>query len=148
MVTGVESMCQQTAHRYEKWIILKSRGYRSQGAPKNVLSNRGLGIKANKCLYEGVIGPTALYGAKAWGLRSVERRKVNVLEMKCLRSLVGVSRMDKIHSMNQSINIRFIQKGTLQRTSKYSYSIYMNKTDLLTCHQDLVRAGCYYTILT
>ena len=29
-------------------------------------------------------------------MRSAERRKVNVLEMKCLRSLVGVLRMDKI----------------------------------------------------
>ena len=60
-----------------------------------MLSNRGLGIKAKKCLYEGVIVPTALYGAAAWGMRSAERRKVNVLEMKCLRSLVGVSRMDR-----------------------------------------------------
>ena len=30
------------------------------------------------------------------GMRSAERRKVNVLEMKCLRSLVGVSRMDRV----------------------------------------------------
>ena len=29
-------------------------------------------------------------------MRSVERRKVNVFEMKCLRSLVGVSRMDRV----------------------------------------------------
>ena len=29
-------------------------------------------------------------------MRSVERRKVNVLEMKCMRSLVGVSRMDRV----------------------------------------------------
>ena len=50
-----------------------------------VLSNRGLGIKAKKCLYERVIVPRALYGAEAWGMRSAERRKVNVLEMKCLR---------------------------------------------------------------
>ena len=41
--------------------------------------------------YDGVIVPTALYGAEAWGMRSAERGKVNVLEMKCLRSLVGVS---------------------------------------------------------
>ena len=54
-----------------------------------MLSNRGLGIEAKKCLYEGVIVQTALYGAEAWGMRSAERRKVNVLE-KCLRSLVGV----------------------------------------------------------
>ena len=53
-------------------------GYREWG----VLSNRGLGIKAKKCLYERVIVPTALYGAEAWGMRSAERRKVNVLEMK------------------------------------------------------------------
>ena len=62
------------------------------------MSNRGLGIKAKQCLYEGVIVPTALYGAEAWGMRSTERRKVNVLEMKCLRSLFGVSRMDRVRN--------------------------------------------------
>ena len=56
-----------------------------------VVMNSGLGIKAKKCIYEGVIVPTVLQGAEAWGMRSAERRKVNVLEMKCLRSLVGLS---------------------------------------------------------
>ena len=42
-----------------------------------------MGIKAKMCLDEEVIVPTALYGAEAWGMRSAERRKVNVLEMKC-----------------------------------------------------------------
>ena len=37
---------------------------------ESVLSNRGLGINAKKYLYEGVIVPTALYGAEAWGTRS------------------------------------------------------------------------------
>ena len=60
-----------------------NEGYRACGALKSVLSNRGLWIKAKKYLYEGVIVPTALYGAEAWGMRSAERRKVNVLEMKC-----------------------------------------------------------------
>ena len=31
-------------------------------------------------------------------MRSPERRKVNVLEMKCLRSSVGVSRMDRVRN--------------------------------------------------
>ena len=47
-----------------------------------------MGIKAKKCIYKEVIVPTALYGAEAWGMRSAERRKVDVLETKCLRSLV------------------------------------------------------------
>ena len=31
-------------------------------------------------------------------MRSAERWKINVLEMKCLRSLVGVSRMDRVEN--------------------------------------------------
>ena len=62
-----------------------NEGYRAWGALKSVLSNRGLEIKDKKCLYEGVIVPTAWYGAEAWGMRSAERRKVIVLEMQCLR---------------------------------------------------------------
>ena len=75
-----------------------NKGYRAWGALRSVLSNRGMGIKAKQCLYEGVIVPTALYGAVVWSMRSAERRKVNGLEMKCLRSLVGVSRMDRVRN--------------------------------------------------
>ena len=56
-----------------------NEGYRAWGALESILSNRGFGIKAKKCLYEGVIVPTALYGAEAWGMRSAERRKVKFL---------------------------------------------------------------------
>ena len=73
-------------------------GYTAWGALKNLLNNSGQGIKAKKFLYETVIVPTALHGAEAWGMRSAERRKVNVLEMKCLRNLVGVSRMGRVRN--------------------------------------------------
>ena len=60
-----------------------------------------MGINA-KCLYEGVIVPTALHRADAWGIRSAERMKVNILEMKRLRSLVRVSRMDR--AINEEVH--------------------------------------------
>ena len=41
-----------------------NEGYRACGALKSVLSNRGFGIKAKKCLYKGVIVPMTLYGAE------------------------------------------------------------------------------------
>ena len=64
-----------------------------------------MGIKAKNCLSEGVIiVTTALYGAEAWGVRSAERRKLNVLEMKCLISLVVVSRMDRVR--NEEVRTR------------------------------------------
>ena len=57
--------------------------YRPWGELKSVLTNKGLRINVKKCLHKGVIVPTALGGAKAWGMRSAERMKVHVLEIKC-----------------------------------------------------------------
>ena len=85
---------------YERDVVHRmNEGYRVWGALKSVRSNRGLGIQAKKCLYEGVIVPTALYGVGALGMSSAERRTVvNVLEMKCLRNLVGVPPMDRVRN--------------------------------------------------
>ena len=44
-----------------------NEAYRAWGSQKIVLSNRGLGIKAKKCLCERVIVPRMLSGAEAWG---------------------------------------------------------------------------------
>ena len=63
---------------------------------KCALNNRRLVVNEKMCLYEGVIIPTALYEIVACCMRSAERRKVNVVEIKCLRSLVGVSRMERV----------------------------------------------------
>ena len=53
----------------EKDVVQRmNKEYRAWGAPKSVLRDRGLGIKAKKCQYEGVIIVlTALHGAEAWG---------------------------------------------------------------------------------
>ena len=47
--------------RCERDVVHRiNEGYRAWGALKSVLSNRGLGIKAKKWLYKGVIVPMAL----------------------------------------------------------------------------------------
>ena len=42
--------------------------------------------------------PTVMYGSELWGMKVNERQKLNVFEMKCLRSMVGVSRSDRIRN--------------------------------------------------
>ena len=49
------------------------------GALKSVLSNSGFWMIRKKCLYERMFFSTALYGAKAWGMRS-EINKVGVFQ--------------------------------------------------------------------
>ena len=55
-------------------------------------------------------------------MRSVKRRKVNVLEMKCLRSLVRVSRMERV--MERELASRADQRvlrwfGHVERMDEY-----------------------------
>ena len=60
---------------------------------KSVLKDWSLGINARKCMHAGVIiVPKVLYGSEALGMKSLERRRVNVIHMKCLRSIVRMLR--------------------------------------------------------
>ncbi len=50
-------------------------------------------MTAKRRLYEGVMVPTVLYGAETWNMGSAERR-LDVMEMRCLKSMCGVTQMD------------------------------------------------------
>ena len=100
-----------------------NKGYKAWGVLKCVLRNRGLRINAKNCLYEGVIVPTALYGAEAWDIRGAERKKVNVFQMKCLRSLVGVPRLDRVRIIIIII-LRVFPHEALQRRFNREFQFY------------------------
>ena len=55
-------------------------------------------MEVKRKLYEGVVVPTALYGSETWGLREEERRKLDVFEMGCLRSICGVTLWDRVRN--------------------------------------------------
>ena len=73
-------------------------GSKVLGAVKGVLKGRSMSMEAKRSIYEGVIVPTVTYGAETWSLREAERRRLDVFEMKCLRSMVGVTRMDRVRN--------------------------------------------------
>ncbi len=55
-------------------------------------------MSAKRGLYEGVVVPATLYGTETWNTGAVERRRLNVMEMRCLRSICGVTRMDRVRN--------------------------------------------------
>ena len=70
-----------------------NEGYKTLGTLKSVLSNRGLRMHA-KMPYKRLYNMKVLYQRRCTkkrhhGMTRVERRKVNILEIKCSRSLVG-----------------------------------------------------------
>ena len=75
-----------------------NEGCKVLGALKGVMKNRGLGMNVNNVLYEKVAVPTVMYGSESCGMKVTERQKLNVFEMKCLRSMTGVSRLDRVRN--------------------------------------------------
>ncbi len=59
---------------------------------------KSLDMSARRRLYEGVVVPTVLYGAETWSMGAAERKRLNVMEMRCLRSMCGVTRMDWVRN--------------------------------------------------
>ena len=74
------------------------KGYQTWGALKGVTKCRSLGMSAKRKLYESVVIPAVTYGAETWAMRMEERRSLNVLEMRCLRSMAGLTRRDRVRN--------------------------------------------------
>ncbi|MEL7520935.1 MAG: reverse transcriptase family protein, partial [Cyanobacteria bacterium J06553_1] len=66
------------------------------GALQKLWKNRRMSMEAKVGMYEGIIEPTLMYGCEAWVMNVHERRKVEAVEMSCLRSICGVRRIDRI----------------------------------------------------
>ena len=47
---------------------------------------------------------TVMYGSESWDMKVTERQKLNVFEMECLRSMTGVSRLDRVR--NEVLRVR------------------------------------------
>ncbi len=55
-------------------------------------------MSTKRRLYEGIVVPMALYGAETWNMGAAERKRLNVMKMRCLRSMCGVTQMDRVRN--------------------------------------------------
>jgi len=65
---------------------------------KKMCKIRSVNLKVKRELYEKVVVPTVMYGSETWANRVAERNKLDVMEMNCLRSMCGVTRMDRLRN--------------------------------------------------
>ena len=55
-------------------------------------------MNVKNVFYGKVVVPTVMYGSESWGMKVTERQKLNMFEMKCLRSMIGVSWLDRVRN--------------------------------------------------
>ena len=58
-----------------------------------------------------------LYGAEMWGLNVREKRRLNVMEIKCLQSICGVTVRDRIRNekIRRRVGVQVDQSGRAGR---------------------------------
>ena len=88
------------------------------GGMHQVFRNRALGMNAKKRLYEGLVVPTALYGAETWNMGVAERKGLNVMEMRCLRSMCGVTRYDRVRNEDVRRRTGVVQELSVKAEKK------------------------------
>ena len=90
-----------------------NQGAKVIGAMKGVWKERALSTRVKRAMYEGIVVPTVLYGAETWGLNKKERKSLDVLEMRCLRSINGTTIRDRVR--NEEVRRRTGVKLTLSQ---------------------------------
>ncbi len=55
-------------------------------------------MSAKRRLYKGIVVPTALYGAETWNMGAAERRRLNLIEMRCLINMCRATRMERVRN--------------------------------------------------
>ena len=78
-----------------------NEGFEVLGALNGLIKNRDLGMSDKRALCEKVIVSTVMYDSEIWGMKQDERKKLNVFEIKCLRIMCGVARLDR--SRNEEV---------------------------------------------
>ena len=65
------------------------------GALKDVWKKRHISREAKVGMYEGIIEPSLLHGCEMWTLKVRERKRMEEVDMKCLRNICGL-RIDRV----------------------------------------------------
>ena len=59
---------------------------------------KGVSMEVKMKMYESVLLPTVTYGCEAWVLNVKVKKKIGVLEMRVLREIAGVRRVDRVRN--------------------------------------------------
>ena len=85
---------------------------RTIGALRKEVVDRKELIKATKLrVYNAMVKPTLLYGSEMWTLQNMHKKKLQATEMRYLRKVEGVTRLDRMRS--DDIRERLRQEGII-----------------------------------
>ena len=73
-------------------------GWKNWKNMTGVLCDRRINLKLKGKVYKTAVRPAMLYGAETWASKKAQEERLNVTEMKMLRWMSGVTKVDRIRN--------------------------------------------------
>ena len=106
-------LCEDGEMEVERRIGMTVQAVR---AMKRVYESREVSREAKVTVYEAVVIPTLTYGCETWVLKEKEKSRLQATEMRVLRKITGVSRLD--HIRNETVRERLGLEPVLKKVER------------------------------
>ena len=63
-----------------------------------ILCDRRIRLRVKRKVYKTVVRPAMMYGAETWAVKKAQEKKLDVAEMRMLRRMSGVTKLDRIRN--------------------------------------------------
>ena len=63
-----------------------------------ILCNRRINLRVKGKVYKTVVRPAMMYAAETWAVKKAQEKKLDVAEMRMLRWMSGVTKLDRIRN--------------------------------------------------
>ena len=73
-------------------------GWKNWKRISGILCDRRISLRVKGKVYRTVVRPAMLYGAETWAVKKAHEKKLDVAEMRMLRWMSGVTKMDRIRN--------------------------------------------------
>ena len=73
-------------------------GWKNWKRISGILCDRRISLRVKGKVYKKVVGPAMMYGAETWAVKKAHEKKLDVAEMRMLRWMSGVTKMDRIRN--------------------------------------------------
>ena len=73
-------------------------GWKNWKRISEILCDRRISLRVKGKVYKTVVRPAMMYGAETWAVKKAHEKKLDVAEMRILRWMSGVTKMDRIRN--------------------------------------------------
>ena len=73
-------------------------GWQNWKRVSGILCDRRISLRVKGKVYKTVVRPAMMYGAETWAVKKAQEKKLDVAEMRMLRWMSGVAKLDRIRN--------------------------------------------------